>query len=35
MATDTSILALRIHGQRGLAGYIVHRVAESDTTEAT
>ena len=31
MATHSSILDWRIHGQRSLVGYIVHRVAKSRT----
>ena len=31
MATHSSILDWRIHGQRSLVGYIVHRVAKSQT----
>ena len=31
MASCSSILAWEIHGQRSLAGYIVHRVAKSRT----
>jgi len=31
MATHSSILAWRIHGQRSLAGYIVYEVAKSQT----
>ena len=33
MATHSCILAGRFHGQRRLAGYIVHAVIESDTTD--
>ena len=35
MATHSSILAWRIHGQRSLAGYNPWSHTESDTTEAT
>ena len=35
MATNSSILAWRIHGQRSLAGYRPQGHKESDTTEAT
>ena len=35
MATHSSILAWRIHGQRSLAGYSPRVCKESDTTEAT
>ena len=35
MATHSSILAQRIHGQRSLAGYSPWDGKESDTTEAT
>ena len=34
MATHSSILAWRIHGQRSLAGYSPRVCKESDTTEA-
>ena len=34
MATHSSILAWGIHGQRSLAGYTVHRVAEWDMNES-
>ena len=34
MATRSSILAWRIHGQRSLAGYSPRVCKESDTTEA-
>ena len=34
MATHSSILAWRVHGQRSLVAR-VHRVAVSDTTEVT
>ena len=33
MATSSNILPGKSHGQRSLAGYIVHGVTESDTTE--
>ena len=33
MATHSSILAWRIHGQRSLAGYTVQGIAEPDTIE--
>jgi len=35
MATHSSILAWRIHGQRNLAGYRPWSCKESDTTEHT
>ena len=35
MATHSSILAWRIHGQRSLAGYSSWGHKESDTTEGT
>ena len=35
MATHSSILAWRIHGQRSLAGYSPWGCKESDTTEGT
>ena len=31
MATHSSILAGKSHGQRSLAGYIVHRISKSQT----
>ena len=33
MATHSSILAVEFHGQRNLAGYIVHGVAELGSTD--
>ena len=35
VATHSSILAWKIHGQRSLAGYSALIYKESDTTEAT
>ena len=35
MATNPSILAWRIHGQRSLAGYSPYGCRELDTTEET
>ena len=35
MATHSSVLAWRIHGQKSLAGYSPQGHRESDTTEAT
>ena len=38
METHSNILALRIHGQRSLAGYsvtLLHRVTQSQMTEVT